>query len=189
MKSNDSIGKSIPRIGAIERLLGKPVFSADKELDHPLVLKVLPSDRDHARIVKVDTADAVRLKGVVRIFTAEDIPGKNITGIINKDRPLLAEDKVRSRGDAVALVAAENSHVAEKAVSRIRITYEDMPSVHDPEEALEICLAYPTLSGFERSDGILLHPSGPVRQIPIDGDPLHRHGDGHRAVMGVSRIG
>ncbi len=138
MKTRNSvIGKSIPRIGAIERLRGKPVFSADMELDHPLVLKVLPSDRDHARIVKVDTADAVRVKGVVRIFTAEDIPGKNITGIINKDRPLLAEDKVRSRGDAVALVAAENSHAAEESANKIRVTYEDMPSVHDPEEALK----------------------------------------------------
>ena len=136
MKTESSIGKSIPRIGAIDRLLGRPLFSGDMELDHPLVLKVLPSDRDHARIVHVDTADAARIEGVVRIFTAEDIPGKNITGIINKDRPLLAEEKVRSRGDAVALVAAERTRAAEAALREIHVTYEDLPSVHDPEEAL-----------------------------------------------------
>ena len=137
MKTNDAIGKSIPRIGAIERLLGKPLFGADMELDHAMVLKVLPSDRDHARIVKVDTTDAARTAGVVRIFTARDIPGTNITGIINKDRPLLAENKVRSKGDPVALVAAENTRFAEEALNKIRVTYEDLPSVHDPEEALK----------------------------------------------------
>jgi nicotinate dehydrogenase large molybdopterin subunit len=137
MKNNDAIGKSIPRIGAIERLLGKSLFSADMELDHPLVLKVLPSDRDHARVLNVDTTDAARVAGVVRIFTAQDIPGDNITGIINKDRPLLADKKVRSKGDPVALVAAENNRAAEKAAEAIRVTYEDLPSVHNPEEALK----------------------------------------------------
>ncbi len=137
MKTEGSIGKSIPRIGAIERLLGKPLFSADMELDHPLVLKVLVSDRHHARIVKVDAVDAMRVEGVVRIFTAQDIPGKNVTGIINKDRPLLAEGKVRSRGDAVALVAAETAEAAEKALSKIHVAYEDLPSVHNPEDALK----------------------------------------------------
>ena len=137
MKTDGSIGKSIPRIGAVERLLGKAVFSADMALDHPLVLKVLVSDRDHARIVKVDTVEAARVKGVAGIFTAGDIPGKNITGIINKDHPLLAENKVRSKGDPVALVAAENSRAAEEAANKIRVIYEDLPSVHDPEEALK----------------------------------------------------
>ena len=137
MKIDGSIGKSIPKIGAVERLLGKPIFSADIELDHPLVLKVLTSHRDHAEIVKVDTEAAARVKGVVRIFTAGDIPGKNITGIINKDHPLLAENKVRSKGDPVALVAAENSRSAEEAVKRIRVAYKDLPAVHDPEEALK----------------------------------------------------
>ena len=137
MKTDDAIGKSIPRIGAVERLLGKALFSADMELDHPLVLKALPSDRDHARILSVDTMDAARAPGVVRIFTAQDIPGTNITGIINKDRPLLAEKKVRSKGDPVALVAAENNRAAEKAANTIRVIYQDLPSVHNPEEALK----------------------------------------------------
>jgi len=116
---------------------GNPCSAQTWKLDHPLVLKMLPSDRHHARIVKVDTNDAMRVEGVVRIFTAEDIPGRNTTGIINKDRPLLAEGKVRSRGDAVALVAAETAQSAEEAAKKIQVTYEDLPSVHDPEEALK----------------------------------------------------
>ncbi len=135
-ESHNTIGKSIPKMGAVERLMGKPLFSADMAPDRPLVLKVLPSDRHHARILKIDTAEAAKTPGVVRIFTAEDIPGNPLTGIINKDRPLLAGDRVRSKGDAVALVAAEDHESAKAAVQKIRVTYDDLPSVHDPEEAL-----------------------------------------------------
>ncbi len=132
-----TIGKNIPRIGAVERLKGEPIFSADLELEHPLTLKVLRSTRAHARIVKIDIEGALQVKGVVRVFTASDVPGNNLTGIINKDRPLLVSDKVRFVGDAIALIAAENEEAAEKGVNAINVVYEDLPAVFDPEEALK----------------------------------------------------
>jgi len=131
-----TVGKSVPRLGAVERLKGKPIFSADLELDAPLVLKVLRSTRNHARIVNIDTVRAVRVEGLVRIFTAADVPGRNLTGIINKDRPLLAVDKVRCIGDAIALVAARSEAAADEALRAIDLTYEDLPAVSDPEAAL-----------------------------------------------------
>lgn len=124
-------------MGALDRLLGKPIFAADMDFDHALVLKVLPSSKHHALIKNIDVAKAARMEGVVRVFTAKDIPGKNLTGIINKDRPLLAEGRVRSRGDAVALVAAEDERSATAALEKVRVDYEDLPFVHDPEEALK----------------------------------------------------
>ncbi len=132
-----TIGKNIPRIGAVERLKGEPIFSADLELEHPLILKVLRSTRAHARIVKIDIEGALQVKGVIRVFTASDVPGNNLTGIINKDRPLLISDKVRFVGDSIALIAAENEEVAEKGVNAINVVYEDLPAVFDPEEALK----------------------------------------------------
>jgi len=132
-----SIGKNIARRGARERLKGMPVFCADLELEKPLTLKVLRSPRAHARILRIDVERAAKLKGVVRIFTAADIPGKNLAGIINKDHPLLVPDKVRHVGDAVALVAAESEEAAESALDAIVVTYEDLPVVYDPEEALK----------------------------------------------------
>lgn len=132
-----TIGKNILRIGAVERLKGEPIFSADLELDHPLTLKVLRSTRAHALITKIDIESALQVKGVVRIFTATDVPGNNLTGIINKDRPLLVSDKVRFVGDAIALIAAENEQAAEKGVNAINVVYEDLPAVFDPEEALK----------------------------------------------------
>jgi len=132
-----TIGKNILRIGAVERLKGEPIFSADLELEHPLTLKVLRSTRAHAGIVKIDIEGALQVKGVVKVFTASDVPGNNLTGIINKDRPLLVSDKVRFVGDAIALIAAENEEAAEKGVNAINVVYEDLPAVFDPEEALK----------------------------------------------------
>lgn len=132
-----TIGKNINRYGAAERLQGKPIFSADLELEDPLILKALRSTRAHARIARIDVEEAYRVKGLVRVFTADDIPGKNVTGIINKDHPLLVPDKVRCLGDAVALVAAESDEAAENALHAIKVTYEDLPVVRDPEAALK----------------------------------------------------
>ena len=132
-----TIGKNIPRIGAVERLKGEPIFSADLELDHPLTLKALRSPRAHALITKIDIESALQVHGVVRVFTAEDVVGKNSVGIINKDQPLLVADKVRFIGDPIALVAAETEEAAEKALGAIKVTYEDIPPIFDPEKALE----------------------------------------------------
>jgi nicotinate dehydrogenase large molybdopterin subunit len=132
-----TIGKNIPRIGAAERLMGAPIFCADLAVEQPLVLRALRSTRAHAKIVNIDVGMALQLEGVVRVFTAEDVVGKNSVGIINKDQPLLVADKVRFIGDPMALVAAETEEAAEKALGAIRVTYEDIPPIFDPEKALE----------------------------------------------------
>jgi CO/xanthine dehydrogenase Mo-binding subunit len=77
------------------------------------------------------------MRGVERIFTAGDIPGKNRIGIITKDQPVLAGDVVRSVGDPVALVAARSEEAGEEAAGRVRVVYEDLPFVSNPEEALK----------------------------------------------------
>ncbi len=135
-REHRSIGRNVPRVGAKEKLRGAPVFSADIGLEDPLTLRVLRSGRPHAKIVSIDGTKALRIPGVVRVFTAADIPGKNLLGIINKDQPLLAVDKVRSISDAVALVAAETGEAAEAALMAIDVVYEDLAAVFDPEAAM-----------------------------------------------------
>ena len=130
------IGNSIPRRGSLERLTGACMFSADFRLENPLVLRAVRSPHPHAGILNVDTAEASRQPGVVRIFTARDIPGKNITGIINKDRPLLVADRVRFIGDPVALIAAETEEAAERAAGSVKVSYNVLPAVYDPADAL-----------------------------------------------------
>ncbi|MCP4629410.1 MAG: xanthine dehydrogenase family protein [bacterium] len=132
-----TIGQSIPKIGVNERLRGEPIFSGDLDFEDALVLKVLRSTKAHARIVDINYEKALKIKGVARVFTEKDIPGKNLIGIINKDQPLLAVDKVRSVGEPVALVAAESESVARSALDAIEITYEDLPAVFTTKEALK----------------------------------------------------
>ena len=130
------VGQNIRKIGMHKRLRGEPIFSADLALDDPLTLKVLRSSKAHAEIKKIDYRKALEIKGVVRIFTAADIPGENRFGIINKDQPLLAEDRVRSIGEPVALVAAKDEAAAELALQAIEVTYADLPAVFSTDEAL-----------------------------------------------------
>ena len=132
-----TIGNSIPKFGVNERLRGKPIFSGDLDFEDALVLKVLRSTKDHARIVEINYEKALKIKGVVRVFTAKDIPGRNLIGIINKDQPLLAVDRVRSVGEPVALVAADSESVARRALDVIEVIYEDLPAVFTTKEALK----------------------------------------------------
>jgi CO/xanthine dehydrogenase Mo-binding subunit len=130
------IGRSIPRIGAREKVTGTALFSADIELNAPLTIKALRSDRPHAEIVSIHLGKALAIEGVVAVFAARDVPGKNLTGIIIKDQPILAVDKVRCIGDPVALVAAETEAAAERALKAIEVVYRDLPAVFDPETAM-----------------------------------------------------
>jgi len=132
-----TIGQSIPKIGVSERLRGEPIFSADLDIGDALVLKVLRSVKAHANLVHIDCEKALAVKGIVGIFTAEDIPGKNLIGIINKDQPLLATGKVRAVGEPIALIAAESEDAANRASTLIDVTYEELPAVFTPAEALK----------------------------------------------------
>lgn len=131
-----TIGQSIERRGARKRLQGRSVYCADIPVENPLVLKILRSDRSHAKIISIHIEKALQIKGVVKVFTANDIPGENLMGIINRDHPLLAEDKVRSAADPIALVAAESQEAADKAVNAIEVVYNDLPVLLDPEAAM-----------------------------------------------------
>jgi len=132
----DSVGQNVLRIGAAERVLGTARFAADLFMEGMVTLLALRSTKHHARIVSLNISDAAQVPGCVGIFTHKDIPGKNRIGIINKDQQLLAEDKVRYLGDPIALVAAETCEAAEQALDAIRVEYEELCAVFDPEEAL-----------------------------------------------------
>jgi len=120
----------------LERLLGSASFAADMRLENMVHVVALRSDRSHARLLGVDSSKALETPGCLAVFTAADIPGVNRLGIINKDQRLLVDDKVRYVGDPVALVVGETREAAEEARSKIYVSYEDLPAIHDPLEAL-----------------------------------------------------
>src|SRR5688572_4710607 len=91
----------------------------------------------HGKIKKLDTSEAEKAEGVVRIFTAKDIPGENQIGGIIPDEELLASDHVHFCGMPVALVVAETEETARIAVKKILVEFEALPIITDPREAKE----------------------------------------------------
>ena len=131
------VGIEIPKVDVLEKTLGEAKYGADLPISDPLYLKVIRSPKPHAKILRIEIDEALRVPGVEKIFTSKDIPGKNLVGTINKDQPILASDRVRYVGDPVALVAAKTEEVAEEASKKLAVVYEDLPSITHPEEALQ----------------------------------------------------
>jgi CO/xanthine dehydrogenase Mo-binding subunit len=131
------IGKGERRVDALGKVTGRAKFAADYNAGHQLCGKVLRSEYPHARILGIDTSKAKQLDGVEAVLTAQDIPGEKVIGIVVKNQAILALDKVRYLGDGVALVAARTKEIAEAALKLIKVNYEPLPVVSDPEKALE----------------------------------------------------
>lgn len=131
------IGESIIRIDGIAKASGETVFADDMVLARMLYTKVLRSERPHAEILGVDIAGAGQIAGVVKILLARDIPGENRYGPIKKDQPVLADDRVRYMGDAIAAVFAESEEAAAAGAAKIVVTYRDLPLITSYDEALE----------------------------------------------------
>ncbi len=131
-----AVGCPVARPDARAKVTGRATFAADLYFEGMLHAKVLRSEHPHARLLRVDTSRATALPGVVAILTAEDVPGAKNHGIVRPDWPVLAYDKVRYVGDAIALVAAETEEAAEQALELIEVEYEPLPVVTSPQQAL-----------------------------------------------------
>ena len=129
------VGKPIPQLDAPVKVLGEALYVGDMSVKGTLVAKVLRSPHAHARILRVDTKKAVRVPGMVAVFTGENVPNKP-WGIVHKDQYVLAIEKVRYVGEEVAALVAESEEAALDALDLIDIEYEELPTVFDPEEAL-----------------------------------------------------
>jgi len=128
------IGKSIPKIDAAERATGRSIYIQDLELPRMLHAAIRRSDHAHARILSVDTSAAELLEGVRAVITARDI--ENVLFGHGRDNVPLKSDRVRCVRDEIAAVAAESEAIARKAVSLIRVEYEELPAIFSAEQAL-----------------------------------------------------
>ena len=130
------LGTNMPRMGGVERVVGKGIYGIDLNLPDALHGGVLRSEHAHARIVRIDTAAARALPGVRAVVTAADAPDVRY-GRSYIDRYILARDRVRYMGDPVAAVAADSPALVREALKKIQVVYEPLPVVVDPEAAME----------------------------------------------------
>ncbi|MDP7548557.1 MAG: molybdopterin-dependent oxidoreductase, partial [Alphaproteobacteria bacterium] len=139
------IGARVQRVEDPRLLAGQGRFIDDLNLPGTLHVAFARSEHAHARIVATDSADAARMPGVVAVFTAADIvdlmqPIRATSRMADyhaTELPVLARDKVRYVGEAVAAVVAESRYLAEDAAEQIVITYEPMGNAIDPVANVE----------------------------------------------------
>jgi len=133
------IGSPLVKYDAYETAIGKRLFVNDIKVDGMQYGALRFSDHPRARVVDIDVSDALRMDGVVHVFTAADVPGDRYTGLIFSDWPLMIAtgEVTRYIGDVIAGVVAEDEETARKAARRIRVEYEVLEPVTDPQTALE----------------------------------------------------
>ena len=130
-----SIGKPLTRNDALDKVTGRLEYPGDLNMPRQAYAKMLWSDHPHARI-HIDTSAAEASPGVVAVFTGKDVP-HNEFGLGFPDQPVFSYDVVRSVGDPVAMVVAETEDLASQARDLIRVTYEDLPVLTDPRDAMK----------------------------------------------------
>ncbi|MEV5376695.1 xanthine dehydrogenase subunit D [Streptomyces nondiastaticus] len=150
-----AVGDSAPRPDGPLKVRGAFAYSSDLEARDMLWGTTLRSPHPRARILGVDTAEALALPGVRAVLTHRDVPGRNLHGAMVVDQPVLAVDTVRYEGEPVAVVAAEDPETARRAAELVRVAYEVLPPVTDAEAALA-------------PDSPAVHPDGNLlRHVPL----------------------
>ena len=168
------IGTRVRRPDGIDKVTGRAKYGADAFAPGQLVGLVLRSPHAHAKIKKIDISKAEKLAGVKAIVTAADLPD-----LSNGDRSLrdtlencMARSKALYDGHAVAAVAAVDMHTAKQALKLIKVDYQVLPHVTDPDEALKPNA--PLLHEDIFTEGIEPKPTKPSNFIKI---AEYGHGD------------
>jgi CO/xanthine dehydrogenase Mo-binding subunit/aerobic-type carbon monoxide dehydrogenase small subunit (CoxS/CutS family) len=130
------IGKNVRRIDTPSKVSGRLKYAGDMTMPGLLHVQVLRSPHAHARITSIDTSAAAAIDGVEAVITSADVPGEDGFGVFVNDQPIMAREKVRYVGEAIAAVAAESPLAAKRALSAIKVDYELLPALFDPEEAM-----------------------------------------------------
>ncbi|GLS30043.1 CO or xanthine dehydrogenase, Mo-binding subunit [Mesorhizobium albiziae] len=163
--STTTVGARITRVDGVPKVTGADVFGADSFPADALAVLVVRSPHWHASFAFGDLDGFIREHpGVVAVYTAKDIPGRNCFGVIPRfaDQPALAESVARFRGEAVAVIAGDHAAIADLDLNDFPVTWTALPHSLQPEEA-------------RATGSTLVHPSRPgnllVQGFVERGDP------------------
>jgi aldehyde oxidoreductase len=173
--AGNAVGASPVRLDGVPKVTGAEKFGADSFPAGALAVLVVRSPHHRARFAFGDLESWRRSRpGVVAVFTASDIPGRNCFGVIGPfaDQPALAEQQVRFRGEAVALVACPRDMAADLDLSDFPVTWSELPTMLDPGEA-------------EAPGASLVHPERPGNLL-VEG--YVERGDPERAIAGAPHV-
>ena len=176
---------STRRSDAVPKVTGQFEYSSDLHTSGMLWGKTIRSPHAHARVVSIDVSEALATPGVHAVLTHEDVPGRKTYGLEFPDQPVLAIDRVRFFGEPVAIVAADEPEQARRAAAAVRVEYELLSAVNDPERATEADPLHPdrpTMGHGYRDDS---RPNVVRSMVITRGDP---DAEGDVAVSGFYEL-
>ena len=137
--NGDGVGRVVPRLGGHSQTLGEKPFIDDLRVPGMLHGAMVMTEHPRARVLAINTADALAMPGVVRVFTAADVPGFRGQGLNDADQPIfVAEGELTCCvADFLAMVVADTQFHAREAAKRVKVEYEVLEPLTDPFKALE----------------------------------------------------
>ncbi len=132
-----SVGKSVTRNDVFEKVTGIAKYIDDYKFGDMLYGATVRATVPHGNIKSLNSEPALKIDGVVSVYTHKDIPGKNEVPFIFCDYPLLAEKKVLFHGQPVALVVAKTPEIAKFAAKKVEVTYQELPAITDVHQSLK----------------------------------------------------
>ena len=130
------VGKPVTRVDELEKITGAAQYVDDFDFGPNLLhAVVVESPYAHALIKRIDTSEAEKVTGVVKVLTGEDFPYH--FGLYMQDRYIFPQERVRFVGEQVAAVVARDLQSAKKAAELVRVEYEPLPAIFDPLDALD----------------------------------------------------
>jgi CO/xanthine dehydrogenase Mo-binding subunit len=154
-----------------EKVTGSGRYTADLSFTGMAHAKFRYADHSHAKILKIDTAKARALPGVVAVVTQADLPDVRFGGFV-QDRYLFAKDVVRFEGEIVAGVAALTEEIAAEAARLIEVEYEPLPVVSDFVAAMEpgAPLVHDGLADYGKDENIVAKGNTMAYHTIVKGD-------------------
>jgi CO/xanthine dehydrogenase Mo-binding subunit/aerobic-type carbon monoxide dehydrogenase small subunit (CoxS/CutS family) len=142
VEAGGAFGRSLPAPAGPEIVRGTARYTFDTAIDNLLHIKLLRSPHAHARIVAIDRSAAMAVPGVHAVLTHEDAPSvlfstaRHEKDWMDPEDTRILDEIVRFIGQKVAAVVAESEGAAEEACRRLKVDYEILPALIDPEQAM-----------------------------------------------------
>ena len=146
------VGSNAFRIDVREKVLGYGEYVDDVEMEDMLHVSAVRTKYPRARILDIDFSEALKLEGVVAVYTAEDVPNIKVGHIQQDWDVMIAKGEItRFVGDALCLVVAKSEEILKKAKTLVKVEYEVLEPVRNITEAMA-------------EDAPKIHPSGNLCQ-------------------------
>ena len=152
------VGEKRGRLEGMDKATGRALYAGDYRMENMLELALVRSEISHG---SVHTLDVSALPEDVLVFTGKDF-AENVVADIFCDTPVLAYDRIRFRGEPIAIIAADTREKAKEAAKLVKVEYECLPIVRNTEDAKDP--AMPVLHGDSNLMADFFHEKGDVEK-------------------------